>query len=64
MRAERDCAAVTRALARVREAAAGSENLVPPILEAVKVYATHGEICEAMRDVFGTHHPDSLTTGI
>ena len=64
VRAERDGAAVTRALARVREAAAGTGNLVPPILAAVKVYATHGEICEALRDVFGTHHPDSLTTGI
>ena len=60
VRAERDGAAVTRALARVREAAAGSENLVPPILEAVKVYATHGEICEAMRDVFGTYEEPAV----
>ena len=64
VRAERDGAAVERALARVREAAAGTENLVPPILEAVKVYATHGELCGALRDVFGTYHPDSLTTGV
>ena len=49
---------------RVREAAAGTENLVPPILEAVKLYATHGEICDVLRDVFGTYTPDSLTTGV
>jgi methylmalonyl-CoA mutase N-terminal domain/subunit len=64
VKASRDSAAVARALERVREAARGSDNLVPPILEAVKLYATQGEICDAMRDVFGVYHPDSLTTGV
>ena len=49
---------------RVRAAAAGTDNLVPPILAAVRANATHGEICDAMRDVFGVHHPDSQTSGV
>ncbi len=32
-----------------------TENLVPPILEAVKLYATQGEICDVLREVFGTY---------
>jgi methylmalonyl-CoA mutase N-terminal domain/subunit len=64
LRAGRDNARVTEALAGVREAAAGTANLVPPILAAVRANATHGEICDAMRDVFGVHHPDSQTSGV
>lgn len=64
LRAERDGAAVERALERLRAAARGGENLVPPCLEAVKAYATHGEMCDALRDVFGQYTPDSLTTGV
>jgi len=64
VRDERDDAAVKRTLETVREAAAGDANLVPPILEAVKAYATQGEICDALRDVFGEHHPDTLTEGV
>jgi methylmalonyl-CoA mutase N-terminal domain/subunit len=55
---------VERALGRLRDAARAGDNLVPPCLEAVKAYATHGEMCRALRDVFGEYHPDSLTTGI
>lgn len=64
VRAERDEELVAKTLERVREAAMGDENLVPPILEAVKAYATQGEICDVMRDVFGVYHPDSLTAGV
>ena len=64
MRADRDDELIAKALERVREAAAGDENLVPPILEAVKAYATQGEICDVMREVFGVYHPDSLTAGV
>lgn len=42
-----------RALAAVRRAAAGTQNLVPPILEAVKARATVGEIMGALRAEFG-----------
>jgi len=64
LRARRDPAAVARGLARVREAAAGTDNLVPACLDAVRALATHGEICDAMRAVFGVHTPDSQLTGV
>ena len=55
IRGQRDGAAARTALRRVAEAARGGENLMYPILEAVKTYATLGEIAQAMRDVFGEH---------
>ena len=54
-RKSRDQDAVSRALDRVREGARGTENMMYPIYEAVKAYATLGEICDAMRDVFGEY---------
>ena len=64
LRARRDQAAVDDALEKVRQAARDGTNMVPPCLEAVKTYATHGEICNAMRDVFGVHSADSQLMGI
>jgi methylmalonyl-CoA mutase N-terminal domain/subunit len=56
LRAERDNAAATRAVDALRNAAKlPDENLIPLILDAVKAYATLGEISDAMRDVFGEH---------
>jgi len=55
IRGQRDGGAVRTALGRVAEAARGRENLMYPIMEAVKAYATLGEIAQAMRDVFGEH---------
>jgi methylmalonyl-CoA mutase N-terminal domain/subunit len=55
LRTSRDSGAVTRTLAAVREAAAGAENLMPPFVEAVDAGATLGEICNVLRDVFGTY---------
>ncbi len=55
LRAERDGGAVTRALARLAGEARGTGNLMEPILEAVRAYATLGEIATAMKDVFGEH---------
>ncbi len=57
IRKERDDEAVDAKLQALREAARGEENLMPYIIDAVKVYATTGEICDAMRDVFGEHQP-------
>ncbi|PSP32482.1 methylmalonyl-CoA mutase [Halobacteriales archaeon QH_10_67_22] len=57
VREERDEAAVEAALAAVREAARGDENLMPSLVDAVKAYATTGEVCDAMRDVFGEYQP-------
>lgn len=53
LRRERNEKALKYSLARVREAAQGTENLMPSILEAVKNYATMGEICGVLREVFG-----------
>jgi len=55
MKAGRDAAAVQAALAALRSAAQGSDNLMPFILSAVKSYATLGEIADVFRDVFGKH---------
>ncbi|MGH9679591.1 MAG: methylmalonyl-CoA mutase family protein, partial [Candidatus Acidiferrales bacterium] len=55
LRATRSNAEVHRCLSALRKAAEGTGNLMPPIYEAVKAFATLGEICAALRDVFGTH---------
>ena len=55
LRAERDGEAVRGALGRLGEAARGEENLMPAILESVKAYATLGEICDELRQVFGEY---------
>ncbi len=55
LRARRDAAAVERALERVREAAGKGENLMPPFLEAVRAYATLGEIVRVCKEVYGEY---------
>jgi methylmalonyl-CoA mutase N-terminal domain/subunit len=54
---ERDDEAVEDALAALEGAARGDENLMPYIIDAVKAYATTGEICHTLRDVFGEYKP-------
>jgi methylmalonyl-CoA mutase N-terminal domain/subunit len=54
-KATRDAAKVASALAAVRAAAAGKDNLMPPIIAAAKAYCTQQEICDQLRDVFGTY---------
>ena len=61
LRAERSQAEVERRLGALRNAAKGNENLMPFIFDAVKAYATLGEICDAMRDVFGTYEEVAIT---
>jgi methylmalonyl-CoA mutase, N-terminal domain len=55
LRARRDAAAASGALAALEQAARGTENLVPRILAAVKAFCTVGEIADTLRDVFGEH---------
>ena len=55
VRRERDNGHVTRALDRLRDVGAGSGNTMEPILEAVRAYATVGEMCDALRDVWGEY---------
>ncbi len=52
---------VNRCLLKLRRAAEGTENLMPPIYEAVKAYATVGEICDVFREVFGTYEEVAIT---
>ncbi|MGB9987952.1 acyl-CoA mutase large subunit family protein [Salarchaeum japonicum] len=54
---DRDDGEVEERLAALREAAEGDENLMPHIVAAVKAYATVGEICNVLRDVFGEYQP-------
>jgi methylmalonyl-CoA mutase N-terminal domain/subunit len=61
LRAKRSQAEVDRRLNSLRAAAKGKENLMPFIYDTVKAYATLGEICEAMRDVFGTYEEVAIT---
>ena len=55
LRARRDGAAVARALAELKTACGGTENLLPRILACVEAHATVGEICRAMEEVFGAY---------
>lgn len=55
MKAERDNEAVKAALEKLREAAKGTENLMPYLIDAVKTYATLGEICGVLREEFGEY---------
>jgi len=55
LRGRRDSAGVESALVRLKQAAARDEdNLMPPLVEAAKAYVTLGEMCDALRDVWGT----------
>jgi methylmalonyl-CoA mutase, N-terminal domain len=55
VRAARDAAAAEAAIARVREVARGTENLLPPIRKALDMMCTVGEICGALRAEWGTY---------
>ncbi|MHA1449778.1 MAG: acyl-CoA mutase large subunit family protein [Candidatus Hodarchaeales archaeon] len=56
----RDNDRVDKALKELENAARGNDSLFPLILEAVKVYATLGEICNTLRSVFGEYEPPSI----
>jgi methylmalonyl-CoA mutase N-terminal domain/subunit len=60
VKAERDGRAVEAALTRLAEACRGEANTFQPILEAVRAYATVGEIAQAMKTVFGTWEETSV----
>ena len=55
LRETRNTQAVTRALDKLRAAAGGTDNLMPLLVEAVQVYATVGEMCDALREVWGEY---------
>ncbi|SMB97480.1 methylmalonyl-CoA mutase [Thermanaeromonas toyohensis ToBE] len=60
LKAQRDNRQVTRCLEELRRVASSKENVIPAIYEAVKAYATLGEICDVLRDVFGEYRPPDI----
>jgi methylmalonyl-CoA mutase, N-terminal domain len=61
LRANRSKAEVDRRLNALRKAAEGNDNLMPFLFDAVKAYATVGEVCDALREVFGTYEEVAIT---
>ncbi|MBX3086294.1 MAG: methylmalonyl-CoA mutase family protein [Anaerolineae bacterium] len=59
MREQRDNGKVSELLTRIETAARGSESLMPLFIEAVEHEVTLGEICKALRNVFGEYRPDA-----
>ncbi|MCS0604714.1 methylmalonyl-CoA mutase family protein [Streptomyces sp. LP11] len=60
LRAERDGRAVESALGALRKAAGGEGNVLYPMKEALRVRATVGEVCGALREVWGSHVPHDV----
>jgi len=57
LRAERDNPAVEQALSRLRQAAAGTANVLYPLKDALRLRATIGEVCQSLREVWGRYQP-------
>ena len=60
LRRSRDAGCVAQALTQLQSAAEGSENTMPHILDAVRAYATVGEICGVFQEVFGAHNETAV----
>ncbi len=60
LRAERPAAEVDRAVGALKRAAAGGDNVLYPMRDALRARATVGEVCNALRDVWGTYRPADL----
>jgi methylmalonyl-CoA mutase N-terminal domain/subunit len=60
LRQQRDNAKVQSTLQQLSKTAQGDDNLMPGIIEAVRTYATLGEICDALRQVFGEYEPSVI----
>jgi len=60
LRRERDADRVARSLDALRAAARGTDNLMYPLLDAVRAYATLGEMCDALRDVWGEYEEQPM----
>jgi methylmalonyl-CoA mutase N-terminal domain/subunit len=60
LKKERDNQKVNEVLSKVRDVARSDKNVMPILIEAVKAYATVGEISEALRDVFGEYREPNI----
>jgi methylmalonyl-CoA mutase N-terminal domain/subunit len=58
LRRTRDNDRVLKGLDRLRSAAAGSDNTMIPLIECARAYATVGEMCDALRDVWGEYQEE------
>jgi methylmalonyl-CoA mutase N-terminal domain/subunit len=56
----RDTAAFGRAIAALKKAAEGTDNVLYPLRDALRADATLGEVCDALRDVWGEYQPGEL----
>jgi methylmalonyl-CoA mutase N-terminal domain/subunit len=57
LRAGRDESALRRALSGLRQSAEGTDNVLYPLRDALRLRATIGEVCDALRDVWGRYQP-------
>lgn len=60
LREKRDNKKVMAALKKVKQAAENNENTIPALIEAVKAYATVGEMADALREVYGTYEDPAV----
>ena len=60
VKAQRDEDIAQKTLAKIKEIAQGTENLIPYILDAVKAYCSVGEIIDVFRKVFGVYREESI----
>jgi methylmalonyl-CoA mutase N-terminal domain/subunit len=60
LRQERDSEPVARTLSALKTAAEGSENVLYPLRDALRADATLGEVCDALRDVWGEYQPGEI----
>jgi methylmalonyl-CoA mutase, N-terminal domain len=60
LKRQRSASEVAKTLSALRRAAEGTENTMPYILDAVRAYATVGEVCGALKDVFGSYTETSV----
>jgi methylmalonyl-CoA mutase N-terminal domain/subunit len=60
LRKDRDQRAVTKHLDALKAAAEGPGNVLPPIRDALRARATLGEVCDAMREVWGVYQPPDV----
>ena len=60
LKQERENEKVTEKLKNLKEAAQGTENLMPYIMDAIRAYASIGEIINTLKEIFGEYHEDSI----
>jgi methylmalonyl-CoA mutase N-terminal domain/subunit len=60
LRAKRESGAVSRAISELKTTAEGTGNVLYPLRDALRADATLGEVCDALREVWGEYHPSEI----